>query len=278
MLSGLLLALREGLEGTPIVGILLGVLRKPERTERVRFVWWGAVAAALLSALVAVSLTAIGAKLEGGAEEIFEGLTMLLAAGVLTWMIFWIQRQGRAVRQGLEEQVRQAVSGESGRGLFMVSFVAVLREGIELALFLTAAAMTSSAWPTWIGGVVGLSLAIALGWAIFASTVQLDVRRFFQVTGAILLVFAAGLIARGVHELVELGWLPALVEHVWNTSVILSEQSTLGQIAKSLLGYRNSPSLSEVIGYVGYLAIVLLLLWRTSRVPSRMMADTRRVA
>jgi len=278
MLPGLLIALREGLEMTLIVGILLGVLRKLGRTERAHSVWWGAAVAALVSVLVAVGLMTIGAELEGEAEQIFEGFTLLLAASVLTWMIFWMQRQGRAVQQGFEEQVRQAVSGEPGRGLFIVSFVAVLREGIELALFLTAAAVTSSAWQTWGGGVLGLVLAAALGWAVFASTVRLDVRRFFQVTGAILLLFAAGLIARSVHELVELRWLPALVEHVWNTSAILSDQSTLGQIAGSLLGYRNSPSLSEVIGYAGYLALVLLLLWRMSRASSQMVADTRRVA
>jgi high-affinity iron transporter len=274
MLPGLVLALREGLEAALIVGILLGVLRKLERADRERSVWWGAAAAALLSVLVAVGLTAIGAELEGRAEALFEGLTLLLAAGVLTWMIFWMQRQGRSVRQGLEAQVRQAIAGEPGRGLFTVSFVAVSREGIELALFMTAAAVTSSARQTWMGGVLGLALAAALGWAVFASTVRLDVRRFFQVTGAILLVFAAGLVARSVHEFIELGWLPALVEHIWNTASILSDESALGQVATSLLGYRSSPALSEVIGYVIYLAVVLGLLWWTSRSTAHVVAGT----
>ena len=278
MLPGLLLALREGLEATLVVGILLGILRKLERPDRARSVWWGAASAALLSALIAIGLTTIGAEFEGEAETMFEGLAMALAAGVLTGVIFWMQRQGRSVRQGLEAQVRQAISGEPGRGLFMVSFVAVLREGIELALFLTAATVSGSAMQTWSGGVLGLVVAVALGWAVLASTVRLDLGRFFQLTGAVLLVFAAGLIARSVHEFVELGWLPALMGHIWNTGAIVDDQSVLGQIVKSLFGYRNSPSLAEVIGYVLYLGVVLLLLWRTSYLPSPVVADTRPAA
>jgi high-affinity iron transporter len=273
-----LLALREGLEATLVVGILLGFLRKLERPDQARLVWRGAASATLLSALIAIGLTTIGAELEGEAETMFEGLTMALAAGVLTGVIFWMQRQGHSVRQGLEAQVRQSISGEPGRGLFMVSFVAVLREGIELALFLTAATVSGSAMQTWIGGMLGLVAAVALGWAVFASTVRLDLGRFFRLTGAVLLVFAAGLIARSVHEFVELGWLPALIEHIWNTGAIVDDQLVLGQIVRSLFGYRNSPSLAEVIGYVLYLGVVLLLLWRTSRLPSPVVADTRPAA
>lgn len=269
MLPGLLLAFREGLEAALVVGIVLGILQKLQRLDRARVVWMGTLSAIALSLLIALGLTALGAELEGAAEASFEGFTMLVAALVLTWMIFWMQRQGRTVRQGLEMQMRRAISSNRAGGLFWVPFVAVLREGIELALFLTAAVMASSVQQTWMGGLIGLVLAGAVTWGVFATTVRLDVRQFFQVTGAILLVFAAGLLARGVHEFVEVGWLPALVEHVWNTVIILNDQSTLGQVAQSLLGYRNSPSLAELIAYVGYLAIVLVLLWRTSRTPSQ---------
>lgn len=278
MLPGLVLALREGLEVTLIIGVLLGVLRKLGRADQARVVWWGVAIAAVLSVLAAVVLTAVGAELEGEAEELFEGVALVLAASVLTWMIFWMQRQGRFIRRELEQQVRQAISAGSERGLFMVSFVAVLREGIELALFLTAAVVTSSAQQTWVGAVLGLALAIALGWGFFASTVRLDVHRFFQVTGAILLVFAAGVVARSIHEFIELGWLPALIENVWNTAAFLSDESLPGQIAKSLVGYRSSPTLAEVIGYVAYLAVVLVLLGRMSRLSSPMLSDKRRMA
>ena len=268
MLAALLITLREGLDAALIVGIVLGILQKLQRPDRARIVWLGTLSAIVLSLLIALGLTALGAELEGATEELFEGFTMLLAALVLTWMIFWMQRQGRTVRQGLEIQMRRAISSEQAGELFWVPFLAVLREGIELALFLTAAVMASSAQQTWIGGLIGLVLAVAVAWGIFATTVRLDVHQFFQVTGAILLVFAAGLLARSVHAFVEVGWLPALVGHVWNTAALLDDQSAPGQVARSLLGYRNSPSLAEVIAYVGYLAAVLVLLWRTSRVPS----------
>jgi len=274
MLPGFVLALREGLEASLIVGILLSILKKLDHREQARSVWLGTICAAVSSVLIALGLTEVGAELEGKAEALFEGVTLLIAAGTLTWMIFWMQKQGRSMRGELETRVRQAIS-DPRRGLFTVAFVAVLREGIELALFLTAAAATTL--QLWIGGGLGLALAIVLGWALFASTVKLDVRRFFQVTGAILLVFAAGLVARSIHEFVELGWLPALVNNVWST-YFLSEESALGQVTQSLLGYQSSPSLSEVIGYVGFLVIVSVLVWRVNRTPSHAPADAGQTA
>ena len=268
MLPGLLLALREGLEAALIIGLLLASLDKLGYGDRTRVVWLGAGSAVLLSLVVAAGLTIASAELEGLSEALYEGVTLLLAAVVLTWMIFWMQRQGRSASRELEDQVSRAIEGKRDRGLFLVAFVAELREGIELALFMTAAAVAGSPQWTWIGGLLGVALASAAGYALFASTARLDVRRFFQVTGLILLVFAAGLVARGVHEFVEIGWLPALMDHVWNTTSALNDQSALGQVAGSLLGYRSSPSLAEVISYMGYLGVVVILMWWTRRVPS----------
>ena len=164
--------------------------------------------------------------------------------------------------------MHQAISRKETRQLFWAPFVAVLREGIELALFLTAVMIASSSPLTWLGGVIGLVLAVATAWAVFASTLHLDLRRFFQVTGSILLAFAAGLVGRGVHAFVEIGWLPALANPVWNTATVLDDTSILGQIARSLLGYRNTPSLVEVIAYTAYLVVVLALVWHASRAPA----------
>lgn len=271
MLPGLLLALREGLEAALIIGLLLASLEKLGYADRARAVWLGAGSAALLSLVVAVGLTTADAKLEGLSEALYEGVTLLLAAAVLTWMIFWMQRKGRSAGRELEAQVSRAIVDERGHGLFLVAFVAVLREGVELALFMAAAAVAGSAQLTWIGGLLGVALAAVAGYALFASTARLDVRRFFQVTGLILLVFAAGLVARGVHEFVEIGWLPALMNPVWNTASALNDRSALGQVAGSLLGYRSSPSLVEVISYMAYLTVVVVVLWWTSRMPSHVV-------
>lgn len=134
----------------------------------------------------------------------------------------------------------------------------MLREGIELALFLTGASMTSSAQETLIGAALGLGTAVLLGWSIFATTVKLDLRRFFLVTGALLILFAAGLVAHSVHQFNELGWIPSIIEFIWDINFFLDENSTLGLLLKALFGYNGNPSLSEVIAYVLYFVAILL--------------------
>ena len=261
MLPAFLLALREGLEAALIVGIVLGVLRKLGHNREQVSVWQGAVAAIAVSLVAALLLYAVGLKMEGAAEQIFEGVTMLLAAAILTWMIFWMQTQGRRINRELETGVRQAVSGMGGNkghwALFSVAFIAVLREGIETALFLTATTFTAGGQATLLGALLGLSVAAALGYILFATTRQLNVKRFFQVTSVLLILFAAGLVAHSIHEFNEVGWIPAVVEHVWDTNAVLDEKSSLGLILKALFGYNGNPSLTEVLGYVVYWAALI---------------------
>jgi high-affinity iron transporter len=262
MLAAALITFREGLEAALIVGIVLGYLKKAGHMDRQRSVWWGVVAAIAVSLAAALGLQAVGARFEGQAEQVFEGVTMLLAAGVLTWMVFWMQAQGQRIKGQLEEEVRQAVAAEQSWGLFSVAFLAVVREGIETVLFLSAAVFASSPVQTLTGGLAGLAAAVVVGWLLFAASVRLDVRRFFQVTGVLIIVFAAGLVAHGVHEFQEAGLLPVLVEHVWDINHVLDERSTLGSVLKSLFGYNGNPSLIEVLSYVGYYAAIGLATWR----------------
>ena len=260
MIPAFLLALREGLEAALILGIVLSVLRRVGRGEQERMVWLGAGSAALLSLVFGVGFYSLGISFEGRAEEIFEGLAMLLAAGVLTWMIFWMDRQGRAIQTELEQDVRQAASGGGRWAIFSLAFLAVFREGIELALFLTAATFSSTALAVLTGALLGLGAAVAAGWLLFRTTARLDVRAFFRVTSILLIFFAAGLVAYGVHELNEAGVIPAVIEHVWDLNPVLDEGSGLGQIMKALFGYNGNPSLTEVLAYVGYWLVVLVAL------------------
>ena len=262
MIAALVLAFREGLEAALILGIVLSVLRRVGRRDQERMVWFGAGLAALLSLSAGVGLYALGISFEGRAEEIFEGVAMLFAAGVLTWMIFWMERQGRNIQAELEQDVQRATTGGGKWAIFSLAFLAVLREGIELALFLTAASFTATAAATVVGGLLGLAAAIVAGWLIFATTARLNVRAFFRVTSILLIFFAAGLVAHGVHELNEAGWVPAVVEHVWDMNPMLDENSATGQILKALFGYNGNPSLTEVVAYLGYWAAVLLALRR----------------
>jgi high-affinity iron transporter len=261
MIAALLLAFREGLEAALILGVVLGILRRLGRMDQARAVWLGAGVAGLVSLAAGLGLQALGIAFEGQAEQIFEGFAMLLAAGVLTWMIFWMGRQGRALQADLERDVRRAVLGTRQWALFSLAFLAVLREGIELALFLTAAAFTATAGATVIGGLIGLGAAAAAGWLLFTSTRRLDVRLFFRVTSVLLIVVAAGLVAHGIHEFNEVGWIPPVVEHVWDVNPILDEGSGVGQLLKALFGYNGNPSLTEVVGYAGYWLVILLARW-----------------
>ncbi len=257
MLPSYILSLREGLEAALIIGIVLGALRKMRRPDLVSAVWAGALSAAVVSAMAALLLNTLGMSLEGRTEEIFEGVTMLLAAGILTWMIFWMARQTRTFKAELESGVQRASLG--GRwSLFGLAFLAVVREGIELALFLTAAAFASDAAQTLGGALLGLGTAILLGWSLFATTVRLDLRRFFTVTGALLILFAAGLVAHGVHEFNDADWIPNIIEHVWDINPFLNETSTLGQMLKALFGYNGNPSLTEVLAYLAYFGAILI--------------------
>jgi high-affinity iron transporter len=263
MFAASLLAFREGLEAALILGIVLSVLRRVGRQDRTLGVWLGAGLAALISLVGGITLHTLGVAFEGRAEEIFEGVAMLLAAAVLTWMIFWMARQGRGLQAVLEQDVRQAARTGGAWALFSLAFVAVLREGIELALFLTAAAFTATARATLIGGLLGLVAAAAVGWLLFATTARLNISAFFRVTGALLIVVAAGLVAHGVHEFNEAGIIPSVVEHVWDVNPVLDEGSGAGLLLKALFGYNGNPSLTEIIAYVGYWIVVLSLLWRS---------------
>ena len=268
-----LITFREGLEAALIVGIVIGYLVKIGQGRRVRTAWAGVGTAVALSALLAFGISAVGAELQGRAEQIFEGVTMFLAVGVLTWMIFWMRFQARFLKVSLEKEVQTAATSGQTLALFSVAFVAVFREGVETALFLSASAFAADGAGTLIGALLGLAIAVALGWLIYASTVRLNVRLFFNVTSVLLLFFAAGLLAHGVHEFQEASLLPMTVEHVWNLNHILDETSPLGEMMKSLFGYNGNPSLLEVISYAAYWVVALAgVRWWVGRRAARMTA------
>lgn len=255
MLASYLLALREGIEAALILGVVLGILKKTRKSNLAPVVWTGAGLAALTSILVGVALNRIGASFEGAAEEAFEGITMLVAAGLLTWMIWWMFHQAQNFNEKLKQDVTQA-AGSSKTALFTVAFLAVVREGVELAIFLTAASFTTNARDTLVGAGFGLLTVIILAWVLFNSLLKLNLGSFFRVTGVLLILFAAGLVAHGVHELNEVGWIPAVIEHLYDINSILDEDSFAGELLKALFGYNGNPSLTEVIAYLGYFVLV----------------------
>ena len=284
MLPTYLLSLREGLEAALIIGIVLGAVSKIHRKDLAPAVWLGTLSAVAVSILTAIILTSFGMSLEESAEQIFEGITMLAAAGILTWMIFWMGKQARFLKSELEDGVNKAAARYAAgkRAVFWLAFVAVVREGVELAIFITAAffagdpsQVMSNTIQTLAGTILGIGTAALLGYTLFATTLRLDLRRFFQVTGILLILFAAGLVAHGVHEFNEVGWIPSIVEHVWDMNMILDENSVAGQLLKTLFGYNGNPSLTEMITYFAYIVVVAIFWRRDNAVPAKATAESR---
>ena len=192
---------------------------------------------------------------------------MFLAAGVLTWMIFWMRKQAINIRAHLHAQIQSVLIGGSLLGLATLAFIVVVREGIETVLFLFAATRVAESPVLFVvGGFLGLALAIVIGYSIYKGSSGLNLRAFFNVTSIVLIVFAAGLLAHGIHEFHEAGLIPSVVEHVWDINHILHEKSTFGQFLTAIIGYNGNPSLVEVVAYFVYLALALVLYFQPIKV------------
>jgi high-affinity iron transporter len=261
-LGAALLTTREGLEASLIVGIVLAYLAKTDNRRHFNTIWLGTAVAVVVSGITGAALFFTVGALEGRAEQIFEGVAMLSAVAVLTWMIFWMRKQAVNIKRELEARLEGAIAAGSAIGLASVVFFAVLREGWETALFLFAISESSSPLVTTIGAIVGLAIAISLGVALYMGSRRLNLRQFFTVTGTLLIVFAAGLLAHGIHEFEEAGLLPSTIEHVWDTNGIVNEDATVGEFLKTLFGYNGNPSLLEVGAWMAYVLAALSLFLR----------------
>src|SRR4051794_25943148 len=204
-MGSFVIVLREGFEATLLVGLILGVLNKPGNRQHVRAVWWGVVAALITSVIIGSILFAAVGELEGRAEQLYEGTAMLLAACLVTWMVFWMRKQARTLGGNLRSQVSTALVAGGGLALASVAFVGVTREGLESALFLFASVGDSGIAETVVAGSLGAFAATVLGVLFYKGTIRMDLRRFFMVTGVLVIGFAAYLIAGGFHELGEAG-------------------------------------------------------------------------
>ncbi len=258
MLSALLITLREGLEAALIIGIILAYLSTTGNRQGFKPVWIGTSLAIAVSLVAGAVIYFYAGRLEGKAEGIFEGIAMWTAAGVLTWMIFWMRKQAINIKGHLHAQIQSALGSGSALALLGLAFVAVVREGIETVLFLFAATrVAESAVLSVAGGILGLGIAVAIGYSIYKGTSKLNMRAFFNVTGLLLILFAAGLLSHGIHEFHEAGIIQPVIAHVWDIDHILPEQSVIGRFLTAILGYNANPSLVEVLAYVSYLGITL---------------------
>jgi len=262
MIESFVIALREGIEAALIVGIILGYLKKVGAKTLVKPVYYGVGLGVLASIGVAGIFLLLRVEFEGKFEQLFEGITMLVAAVILTTMILWMRNNSRTYSDNLREKVETALTKRQSYGLASLAFVSIWREGIETVLFLGSASFTSSGVQLLVGGGLGLGLAVLIGVAIMKYSVRLDLHTFFNVTGILLILFAAGLVGRGILEFQEAGVIAPVVEHVYDINWLINGQSTAGKLLTALLGYDASPSLAEIFGYVGYWVLIGFWMYR----------------
>jgi high-affinity iron transporter len=265
--AGFFLMLREGLEAALIVGIIAAYLVKLGRSDALARIWVGVGAAVALSVALGLLVASTVGQLPLVVQETIEGSAALLAVAVLTWMLFWMRRQGRALKGELERGVDAALAVGSTTALAGLAFVAVAREGLETVLFLYAVGSSSgSVTGLMVAALAGLAAAVAIGWAIFALGVRIDLRRFFTITGVVLVFVSGGLVAFAIAEFTEAGLLrstPVVVD----LGAVLPVTSPLGSLLAGLFGYRDAPTALEAAGYLAYVVPVLLLFVAEGRVP-----------
>ena len=246
--------LREGVEAALVVAILLAYLNRLGVKSHIRWVWIGTISAAFLSLIIGVVIYNTVGALEGRAEELTEGIIAFAAAALLTWMIFWMGKNARQLRGKLEAEAASAVEVGGVGALAAVAFVAVMREGLESALFMisTTVGETASGLEV-LGGTLGLLAAIGVGYLVYRGGSRINLRLFFRATGFLIILFAAGLVSKGVHEFQEVGVLPIIIEPLYEVPFGDPDISTVARFAKTMFGWSPGPSLLMVISYWSYL-------------------------
>jgi high-affinity iron transporter len=260
MLATGVIFLREGVEASMIVAILLAYLNRTGQRRYFRDVFIGVGAALLLAgAAGVVAYLTIRTYAGSRVQTIFETMTFLLAAALLTYMTFWMRSHARGLKADLQSRADAAMGRGTRTGLSLLAFQAVGREGVETVVFTLAIAFSTTARGGMLaGGAIGLGIALAIAFAMYRLGHRINIGRFFTIVGTLLMVFAAGLLVDAVQNMQELGWLPVATRQLWHTGAILNENSALGDIAHSFFGYAQSPTVLQAIVYVAYLAAVLV--------------------
>ena len=277
--AAFLITLREGLEAAIIVAVVMAYLRQLGRADQFAWVAAGALAGVCVSLAAGAGIYVAVGELEGRAEEITEGIFALVAVGVLTWMIFWMRRQARTLGAELRGQVDRALETGAVLGLVSIVFVGVLREGLETALFLLAVVFDTGAVSTAVGAFAGLAVAVVLGYAFYRGGQRINLRLFFQITGGLIIVVAAGLFSKGVHELQEAGVFDTLLAPVWNVeSNAVVGHGQFAAFLKGLLGWSPEPSIEQLAVWVFYLTAASWFFYLDGRLPFSLRPPGRRVA
>ena len=275
-LAGSLIGLREAVEAALIIGVLMTWLVRSNRGSLSNWVWYGVGAGIAASLVVAALFAWVWGGLESFEEHeaLFEGVLEIFAALLLTLVIVHFIRHPSA--RELENWAEETFKQKHGMGLFLISFLSVWREGSETVIFIGAGTEGTDAI---VGVFFGIVVATGFAYAFFSRGMEVDISKLFKITNVLLILFAAGLVAHGFHELQEAGVAPVVVEEVWNvnpevdsetTYPLLHEKGAIGGIFKALFGWNGNPSLLEVLAWCSYTGGMLFLLGRGSEKQRRM--------
>jgi len=265
MLANYLIGLREGLEATLVVVILVAYLVKSERRELLGRVWLGVAVAVLVSLAFGALLTFGPRGMTFTAQEALGGSLSIVAVGFVTWMVMWMARSARSLSGDLKGAVDKAAAA-GGLSLVLVAMLAVGREGLETALFLWAATQaagsTSSAL---IGGALGLACAVLLGYLFYRGAVKINLSRFFTWTGAFLIVVAAGVLSYGVHDLQEARILPGLNSLAFDLRGVFTEDTWIGTLLKGTINFTPNTTWVQAVVWVVYVTVTMTVFFRVVR-------------
>ncbi len=274
--TGLLTGLREGVEAALIVSIILAYLARTGHRAQFGPIWAGVSAAIGLSVVLGVVLWVTIRELPSPEEQIFEGTALLLAAAVVTWMLFWMRRTAATVSHDLRAAIDRTLSEGRVLGLATLAFTVVIREGIETSLFLLGQATAASqaqegSLSVLVGAVIGLGVASVLGIGFYRGSRRINLGVFFGWTGAALVFVAGGLVASAAHEFIEISWITFGTHTAFDISSVLPHEGggigILGQFLHALVGYTSTPEWTTLIAWLGYISLVLALYLRPVKHP-----------
>lgn len=260
MLIAFLIMLREGIEAALIVGIVAGFLKQSGHSRLMPKVWLGVALAALMCLGIGYGIHSATGEIPQKEQEFVVGVIGLVAVAILTYMILWMKKAARSMKQQLQDSVQTALNRGNGQGWALVgmAFLAVAREGLESVFFLLAVFQQSPTWSMPVGAVLGLLAAVVIGALIYQGGMRLNLAKFFRWTGAFLIVVAAGLVAGSLRALHEAGVWNHLQEVVFDSSKYLHEDSPLGVLLGGFFGYTDHPTQGEVLAWLLYLVPVMI--------------------
>jgi high-affinity iron transporter len=276
------LGFREGLESILVLVIILSYLKSTNQKNYYKYVYIGAALAVFSSIIFSIIFSLIFGGFTGTLEQLFEGYTFVISGLFIVTLILWISKEGSKMKETLNEKVEQSIKTGKIFSIAILTYIIIIREGVELVLLLMGATSlgTLNQGSIIIGAAIGIGIAILIGILMFYGIKTINLSKFFKITNAVLILFAAGLITFGIHEFIEAGALNPIIEEVWNIKHILPESfpdnnpltpewlEVIGSLLKALFGYNANPSLLEIIIYpvlISSISVASIIIWKKSK-------------